>query len=95
MIVKPAGDVEWALEVVDQLLEFVEFKVGRVESRVVHRVRRWSLQDGPPRGGSQCIGWDWLAEARSQFSQPVTSTLKKRIVVVDAKRRQNGAEFGS
>ena len=30
-------------------------------------------------------------EARSQFSQPATSTLKKRIIVVDPKRRQNSA----
>ena len=41
----------------------------------------------------QCIRRDWLAEARSQFSQPATSTLKKRIIVVDAKRRQNSADL--
>jgi hypothetical protein len=32
-----------------------------------------------------------LVEARSQFSQPATSTLKKRIIVVDAKRVCSGA----
>jgi hypothetical protein len=40
----------------------------------------------------QCIRRDWLAEASSQFSQPAASTLKKRIIVTDAKRRQNGAD---
>jgi hypothetical protein len=40
----------------------------------------------------QCIRWDSLVEARSQFSQPAPPTLKKRIIVVDPKRRQNGAD---
>ena len=42
----------------------------------------------------QCIRRDWLAEARSQFSQPAASTLKKWIIVTSAKCRQNGADSG-
>ena len=50
------------------------------------------LRDEQTLNFGQCIWWDCLAEARSQFSQPATPTLKKRIIVVDAKRRQNSAD---
>src|SRR5580658_6876717 len=54
-------------------------------------LRKYELQPGEQTlDFGQCIGRNWLAEARSKFSQPATSTLKKRIIVVDAKRRQNG-----
>jgi hypothetical protein len=56
-------------------------------------LRKYELQPSEQTlNFGQCIRWDWLVEARSQFSQPATSTLKKRIIVVDAKRRQNSAD---
>jgi hypothetical protein len=56
-------------------------------------LRKYELQPSEQTlNFGQCIRWDWLVEARSQFSQPATSTLKKRIIVVDPKRRQNSAD---
>jgi hypothetical protein len=56
-------------------------------------LRKYELQPSEQTlNFGQCIRWDWLVEARSQFSQPATSTLKKRIIVVDAKCRQNSAD---
>jgi hypothetical protein len=59
----------------------------------LRNLRKYELQPGEQTlDFGQCIRRDWLAETRSQFSQPATSTLKKRIIVTDAKRRQNGAD---
>jgi hypothetical protein len=59
----------------------------------LRNLRKYELQPGEQTiDFGQCIGRDWLAETRSQFSQAATSTLKKRIIVVDAKGRQNGAD---
>ena len=56
-------------------------------------LRKYELQPSEQTlNFGQCTRWDWLVEARSQFSQPATSTLKKRIIVVDPKRRQNSAD---
>ena len=55
-------------------------------------LRKYELQPGEQTlDFGQRIRRDWLAEACLQFSQPATSTLKKRIIVVDPKRRQNSA----
>src|SRR5271167_1506978 len=59
----------------------------------LRNLRKYELQPGEQTlDFGQCIRRDWLAETRSQFSQLTTSTLKKRIIVTDAKRRQNGAD---
>jgi hypothetical protein len=59
----------------------------------LRNLRKYELQPGEQTlDFSQCVRRDRLAEARSQFSQPATSTLKKRIIVTDTKRRQNGAD---
>src|SRR5580658_9154537 len=56
-------------------------------------LRKYELQPGEQTlNFGQCIRWDWLVEARSQFSQPATSTLKKRIIVVHHKRRKTSPD---